>query len=80
MAIAILFVIYCLEAGVFFSIVPWTRFWTFHPFLHANPTLAILADNLFIRGLISGFGLAHFILAIREVAAILERRRSRSGE
>lgn len=80
MAIAILFIIYCLEAGAFFSLVPWTRFWTFHPLLHANPTLAMIADNLFFRGLVSGFGLAHFILAIREVAAILEKRRARASE
>lgn len=80
MTIAILFIIYCLEAGAFFSIVPWTRFWTFHPLLHATPFLSMLADNLFVRGLISGFGLAHFIVAIREVAAIVERRRSPSGD
>jgi hypothetical protein len=80
MAIAILFIIYCLEAGAFFSIVPWTRFWTFHPLLHANPTISLLADNLYLRGLISGFGLAHFIVAIREVASILEQRRARTRE
>lgn len=80
MAIAILFILYCLEAGAFFSIVPWTRFWEFHPLLHANPTLALLADNFFVRGLVSGFGLAHFIVAVREVTLILERRRARTHE
>jgi hypothetical protein len=80
MAIAILFILYCLEAGAFFSIAPWTRFWSFHPLLHANPTVTLIADNLFVRGLVSGFGLAHFIIAFREVAIILERRRTRGPE
>lgn len=80
MAIAILFIIYCLEAGAFFSLVPWTRFWTFHPLLHATPLLATIADNLYVRGLVSGFGLAHFIVAVREVASILEQRRARARE
>lgn len=80
MAIAILFIIYCLEAGSFFAIVPWTRFWEFHPLLHANPTLTLIVDNFFVRGLVSGFGLAHFVLAVREVTLILERRRARTHE
>lgn len=80
MAIAILFIIYCLEAGAFFSIVPWTGFWTFHPLLHANPTLTLIADNFFVRGMVSGFGLAHFVVALREVTIILERRRARTHE
>ncbi|MBI2213003.1 MAG: hypothetical protein HYU52_05090 [Acidobacteria bacterium] len=80
MAIAILFIIYCLEAGAFFSLVPWTRFWSFHPILHASPTLAMIADNLYVRGLVSGFGLAHFIVAFRELASILEQRRARARD
>jgi hypothetical protein len=80
MAIAILFIIYCLEAGAFFAIVPWTRFWTFHPLLHANPTISILADNFWIRGLVTGFGLAHFIAAVREAVALVERYRSRTRQ
>lgn len=80
MAIAILFILYCIEAGAFFSIVPWTRFWAFHPLLHASPMISVIADNLFVRGMVSGFGLAHFIVALREVASILEQRRARARE
>jgi hypothetical protein len=75
MALTLLFVVYCLEAGVFFIVAPWTRFWVNHPLLHLSPIVAFLADNAFFRGLISGFGVAHVIVAIHEVQQVFFRRR-----
>jgi hypothetical protein len=36
MSLTLFFALYCLEAGVFFLIVPWTMIWTVNPLLHSN--------------------------------------------
>ena len=75
MAVTLLFVLYCLEAGVFFIVAPWTAFWIHHPLLHLSPGIAALVDNSYFRGLISGFGIAHLVVAVNEVSEHFFRRR-----
>lgn len=79
MAAALLFVFYCIEAGVFFAIVPWTAFWRANNLLHATPVLTALADNDFVRGLVSGFGVAHLVVGIHELATLLRRSGRAAG-
>ena len=54
MSLALFFALYCLEAGLFFTIVPWTRVWTVNPLLHHNLAIGLWADNPFVRGFIWG--------------------------
>jgi hypothetical protein len=75
MSVPLFFALYCLEAGLFFTIVPWTVIWTVNPLLHSNLTLAIWADNPFVRGFVSGFGILHLIIGIRDITRILRARR-----
>jgi hypothetical protein len=75
MSIPLFFALYCLEAGVFFMIVPWTRVWTINPFLHDNLSVALWADNPFIRGFVSGLGVVHLIIGIRDIIGISRARR-----
>ena len=75
MAGALLFVFYCVEAGVFFALVPWTGFWQANNFLHATPFLTSVAENYFVRGLVSGFGVAHLVVGVREIATLLRHGR-----
>lgn len=75
MAATLLFVVYCLEAGVFFMVAPWTGFWIHHPLLHLSPAVASLFDNSYFRGLVSGFGIAHLMIAVQEVEAYFFRKR-----
>lgn len=75
MALGIVFSIYCLEAGVFFLIAPWTRFWALNPLLHANDAVAAFAENDYVRGLVSGFGIVHLMVGVREIFELLRRRR-----
>ncbi len=79
MAAALLFVFYCIEAGVFFTVVPWTAFWRANNFLHSSAFLALLAENPFFRGLISGFGVAHLVVGIHEMASLLRRGGREAG-
>ncbi len=75
MSLALFFALYCLEAGVFFVIVPWTRVWTINPILHHNLALAMWVDNPFIRGFISGFGVVHILIGIKDIVRISRERR-----
>jgi hypothetical protein len=80
MSVPLFFALYCLEAGLFFTIVPWTVVWTLNPILHANLTVGMWADNPFVRGFVSGVGFLHLIIAFREFARLARaRRHGRSG-
>ena len=76
MSVPLFFALYCLEAGIFFLVVPWTRLWTVNPLLHNNMTISMLASNPFVRGFISGFGVIHLILGVKDIIAITQARRS----
>lgn len=77
MSLTLFFALYCLEAGVFFLIVPWTMIWTVNPLLHSNVTVGMWADNPFVRGFISGVGLLHLIVGVRDLVRLSRERRSR---
>jgi len=75
MSLPLFFAIYCLEAGLFFTIVPWTRIWTLNPLLHSSIAVGVWADNPFVRGFVSGFGVVHLILGVRELVRMTRARR-----
>jgi len=77
MTVPLFFALYCLEAGLFFTIAPWTRVWTMNPLLHSSLTLGMLADNPFFRGLVSGFGVVHLIVGTRDILKLVRARRER---
>jgi hypothetical protein len=76
MTIPLFFALYCLEAGIFFTVVPWTRVWTVNPWLHSSLAVAMWADNPYVRGLVSGFGVVHLIVGMRDLLRITRARRS----
>lgn len=79
MLIRVLFILYCFEAGLFFLVVPWTKFWGQNPLLHSFELFRLVADNAFFRGMVSGFGLVHFIVGIAEIVALLSARGARAA-
>ena len=74
MLIRVLFILYCFEAGVFFVIVPWTKFWAQNPLLQSFDFVRPIVENFYVRGLVSGFGLVHFIVGIGEIGVLLALR------
>lgn len=74
MAVTLLFGLYCLEAGIFFIVAPWTRFWSLSPLLHSAPALSAIIDNPYFRGMVSGFGFVHLVIGIRAIGELLEAR------
>ena len=77
MSLPFFFALYCLEAGLFFLVVPWTVIWTLNPLLHSNMAIGAVADNPFVRGFISGIGLLHLIIGVRDLVRMSRERRSR---
>ena len=75
MSLPLFFALYCIEAGLFFTVVPWTRIWTMNPWLHQNLTIGLWADNPFVRGFISGFGIVHLLLGMKEILRLSRARR-----
>ena len=80
MSLPLFFALYCLEAGLFFVVVPWTRLWSVNPLLHSTATMSMLAGNPFVRGFVSGFGVIHLIIGIRDILAIASARRQAESE
>ena len=76
MSLALFYALYCVEAGLFFTVVPWTRIWTMNSLLHSMPAVALLADNPFVRGFVSGVGVLHLIVGVRELFRLMRARRS----
>ena len=79
MSLPLFFALYCLEAGLFFAIVPWTTIWTLNPLLHDHAQLALLADNPFVRGFVTGIGMLHLIVGVRELVRLSRARRGSSA-
>lgn len=75
MSAPLFFALYCLEAGLFFTIVPWTVIWTVNPLLHSNLAVGAFADNPFVRGFVSGFGVLHLLIGVRDIIRIMRARR-----
>ena len=76
-ALGVVFAVYCFEAGLFFLIAPWTKFWALNPILHATDLTAAIAENGYVRGMVSGFGLIHLFVGTREVIDLIRNRRRR---
>ncbi len=77
MSLSVFVALYFLEAGLFFLIVPWTMVWSLNPLLHSPPTIGMWADKPFVRGFVSGLGMLHLIIGIRDLVLSSRQRRSR---
>jgi hypothetical protein len=68
----IVFVLFCLEIGIILTIAPWTLFWTNNSLLVNFPRIKEFLMNGFVRGLISGLGVADIWLAVGEAVGYSE--------
>ncbi len=70
----LLFVLYCVEAGVFLLLAPWSPMW--ERVLAHMPLgeLYPLALRPIVRSAVSGFGLVHLVWGAHDLELWLERR------
>ncbi len=72
----ILFVLYCVEAGVFLVLAPWSPAWA--RILTQLPVSAAVQSLLLqplVRGGVTGFGLVHLVWGIHDLQILMPFRR-----
>ena len=62
-----LWIVVCLEVGMFLLLVPWSPLWTRNLLLGYYPALRPFYMSYFLRGAISGLGLLNLWFGFREV-------------
>ncbi|MGB9256253.1 MAG: hypothetical protein WCC25_15550, partial [Candidatus Korobacteraceae bacterium] len=68
----IVFVLFCLEIGIILTVAPWTSFWLNNSLILSYPQVREVLAYPFVRGLISGLGIADVWLAVAEVVQYSE--------
>jgi hypothetical protein len=53
-------------AGMLVMVLPWTRLWTENPLMGGWPTVKLILDQSFVRGMISGVGLVDVWMGISD--------------
>ncbi len=74
----LLFVSYCLEAGMFLLMVPWSPAWDRTIAQLPVPMLVSVLRWSFTRAALAGFGLVHLIWGIHDLDALWPRGRSQA--
>jgi hypothetical protein len=69
----ILYVVVCVEVGIFLTLVPWSAIWERNYFLEAYPSLRAVLLAPALRGAVAGLGLANIYMGLSEV---LNRRKT----
>ncbi len=64
----LLYVLVCLEVGIFLILVPWSVIWERNYFLQAYPALVPVVLDPVFRGAVTGLGIANVYLVLHEVA------------
>jgi hypothetical protein len=65
--LTIVYIAFCFELGVFLFVLPWVSLWTRNYFFEHSPLFASIAGDYYLRGAVSGLGLADVWLAFFEL-------------
>jgi hypothetical protein len=74
-AVRLLFILYCVEAGTLLVLSPWSSIWD-RMVMQAQWTL--IRDfglQPLLRSIVSGFGLVHLVMGVHDLSSLLGRRR-----
>lgn len=72
-----LYILFCFEAGICLAIVPWrAALWSHNYFVDHYAWFSAWSQNYFIRGAISGIGVADIWLACYEIWYRVRRQRA----
>ena len=72
-----LFVLYCLEAGLFLAVTPWTPTWERLFALLGDGPLRDWTLDAWGRALVTGFGLVHLVWVSHDLDLFLHRAPTR---
>jgi len=71
----LVFIAYFFEVGLVLIVVPWSTFWDHNFFAESIPWVGRLADSGFVRGAVSGLGVANLWTALADLASVVANRR-----
>ncbi len=74
----LLFVSYCLEAGMFLLMVPWSPAWDRTMAHLPFPLLSGILRSTFGRAALAGFGMVHLIWGVHDLDALWPRGRAKA--
>jgi len=64
---ALLFIVFCLELGLFLVVFPWSDLWDRNFFSTLAPQWRFYWDNAYLRGAVSGLGLVNVYISLIEI-------------
>jgi hypothetical protein len=64
---AVIFIIFCMELGIFLLLFPWSELWDRNFFSSLSPAWRHYWDNAYWRGMISGLGLVNLYISLAEI-------------
>jgi hypothetical protein len=65
--LAVAFILFCFEIGLFLVFVPWSTLWEHNVLLTYSLYLRGLLLNNFVRGAVSGLGVIDVVLGLSEL-------------
>lgn len=74
----VLFILYCVEAGTFLVLAPWTPVWDRTLIQIHVEALRMLCLHPVMRSCVTGFGLTHLIWGAHDLDELIFRRRARA--
>ena len=66
--LAVAFILFCFEIGLFLIFVPWSTLWETNVLLTYSFSLRNFVLNNFVRGAVSGLGIIDVLLGFLELA------------
>ena len=71
----VIFVVFCIELGIFLIVYPWTPLWAENSLLLDYPTMAWILGTGVARGMVSGLGILDIGIGIWQAIQYRERPR-----
>ena len=75
-ALVVVYIVLCFEMGLLLLLFPWFSAWTANYFVHQYPWVEAAARNYYVRGAVSGVGLADIGLGVYETWRYRQRSRA----
>ena len=72
--LSIVYILYCFEVGLFLVLLPWFHVWENNALIHRYSFLRAIVMNGYVRGAITGLGIANILMGVREVLAIRQKQ------
>jgi hypothetical protein len=72
---AVVLILLCLEIGLFLLVIPWTEYWDHNYLATLVPDWRQYWANPYVRGAVSGLGVANLYLALAEIFGLKRFRK-----